>query len=182
MTPLGAGWIAAAPGGAQSIAQAALGAALSGALFSLEVAAVLLPALLLYDLLAPLPVFARWGRALAPWLSRLGMSPPCTVPLAAGFFLGITYGAGVIIPIAEEKKIGPDELHSLGLFLCTCHAVIEDTFLFALIGARGPLEVAGRMLVLASVRLALAVAVTGGRRLWPVPADGPPGAVPSPPA
>jgi len=174
LTPAIGGWVAAAPEGARSIGQAALGAALSGALFSLEVAAVLLPALVLYDLLAPSPLFARWGRALAPWLSRLGMSPPCTVPLAAGFFLGITYGAGVIIPIAEGRRIGSDDLHSLGLFLCTCHAVFEDTFLFALIGARGPLEVARRMLVLAGVRLALAVAVTGGRRLWLAPGGGPP--------
>jgi len=163
-------WIGEAPVWARSIGQAVLGAALSGAWFSLRLAAVLLPALVLYELLAPSRVFARWGRAIAPWLSRLGMSPPCTVPLAAGLFLGIIYGAGVILPIAEEKKIGPEEVHSLGLFLCTCHAVIEDTFLFAWIGARNPLEIAGRMLVLAGVRLALAVAVTGGRRLWLGPA------------
>ncbi len=148
------------------IGHALLEAALSGAIFSLKVAAILVPALILYELLAPLPIFGRWGRALAPALARLGMSPPCTVPLAAGFFLGIIYGAGMIIPIAEEKRIGPGELHSLGLFLCTCHAVIEDTFLFAVIGARGPREVAVRMLILAGARLALAVIVTRGRQIW----------------
>jgi len=148
------------------IGHALLEAALSGAIFSLKVAAVLVPALILYEMLAPLPIFGRWGRALAPALARLGMSPPCTVPLAAGFFLGIIYGAGMIIPIAEEKRIGPGELHSLGLFLCTCHAVIEDTFLFAVVGARGPREVAVRMLILAGARLALAVIVTRGRQIW----------------
>ena len=89
------------------IGHALLEAALSGAIFSLKVAAVLVPALILYEMLAPLPIFGRWGRALAPALARLGVSPPCTVPLAAGFFLGIIYGAGMIIPIAEEKRIGP---------------------------------------------------------------------------
>jgi len=157
-------WIGEAPVWARSIGQAVLGAALSGAWFSLKLAAVLLPALVLYELLAPSRVFARWGRAIAPWLSRLGMSPPCTVPLAAGLFLGIIYGAGVILPIAEEKKIGPEELHSLGLFLCTCHAIIEDTLLFALAGAAGPGEVAGRMLLLAGLRLLLALTVLGGRQ------------------
>ncbi len=165
MSPVADSLLAAA-GGAPSVGQAILGSALAGALFSLKVAAVLVPALVLYDLMAPAPLFARWGRALAPWLGRLGMSPPCVVPLVAGIFLGIIYGAGVILPIAKEKTIGPDELHSVGLFLCTCHAVIEDTFLFAWIGARGPLEVAGRMLLLAGVRLTLAVAITGGRHLW----------------
>ena len=64
-------WLGEAPAGAQSIGQAVLGAALSGAWFSLKVAAVLLPALVLYDLLAPSRTFTRWGRVIAPWLSRL---------------------------------------------------------------------------------------------------------------
>lgn len=149
---------------AESIGSAILGSALQGTLFSLKIAACLVPALVVYELLAPLPVFARAGRALGPWLSRLGMSPPCAVPLAAGFFLGITYGAGIIIPIAEDKRITPSELHSLMLFLCTCHAVIEDTLLFALIGAHGPGEVAARMATLAGLRLVLAIAVLAGRQ------------------
>jgi hypothetical protein len=140
-----------------------LGAALSGALFCLRLAAIVVPALILYEVLAPLPVFARWGRGLGPRLARLGMSPPCTLPLVAGLFLGIAYGAGIIIPIGEERRIGPLEIQSVGLFLCTCHAVIEDTLLFALIGSRGAWEVGLRMAVLVGVRLALAIAVTAAR-------------------
>ena len=164
MTPAGGSDIAALVAGDGSIGGALVGAALSGVLFSLRIAVVLVPALILYELLAPLPVFGRWGRWLGPWLSRLGMSPPCTVPLVAGLFLGIIYGAGIIIPIAEEKQVGPEELQSLGLFLCTCHAIIEDTLLFALAGSAGPGEVAGRMLLLAGIRFLLALAVLGGRR------------------
>jgi len=164
VTAAAAEWIGTFLPGPGSIAGAVLGAAFTGAIFTLTIAAFLVPALVLYDLLAPLPLFARCGRFLGPWLSRLGMSPPCAVPLAAGFFLGIAYGAGIIIPIAEEKRIGPEELHSLGLFLCTCHAIIEDTLLFALVGARGPGEVATRMLLLAGLRLLLALAVLGGRQ------------------
>jgi len=149
-----------------TFASALVGAALSGALFSLKIAVVLVPALVLYELLAPLPVFGRWGSRLGPWLSRLGMSPPCTVPLVAGLFLGIIYGAGIIIPIAEEKRIGPEELLSLGLFLCTCHAIIEDTLLFALAGSSGPLEIAGRAGLLAGTRLSLAILVLAGRRAF----------------
>ena len=148
------------------IAMALLESVLSGAIFSLKIAAILVPALVLYDLLAPLPIFGRCGRALGPVLARLGMSPPCTVPLAAGLFLGITYGAGMILPIAEEKRVGPDEVQSLGLFLCTCHAMIEDTFLFAVVGASGARDVTVRVIILVGVRLALAVIVTGGRQEW----------------
>lgn len=98
------------------------------------------------------------------------MSAACTVPLAAGFFLGIAYGAGIIIPISAERRIGPREIQSVGLFLSTCHAIVEDTLLFALVGAAGPLEVLGRMALLASVRIVLAVAITGTyARLRPAP-------------
>jgi len=164
VTPAGAAPIAALVPGGGTIGGGVLGAAFSGALFSLEIAIVLVPALVLYELLAPLPAFGRWGRALGPWMTRLGMSPPCAVPLVAGVFLGIIYGAGIIVPVAGERKIGPEELQSLGLFLCTCHAIIEDTLLFALAGAAGPREVAGRMLLLVGLRLFLALAVLGGRQ------------------
>ena len=147
-------------GGAAGILEAAAGAAGSGALFSLKLALLLVPALILYEVLAPLPVFGRIGRRIAPHLGRLGMSAACTVPLAAGFFLGIAYGAGIIIPIAAARRIGAREIQGLALFLCTCHALVEDTLLFALVGARGPLEVLGRMGLLAAVRLALAVTIT----------------------
>ena len=162
MTAVAGEWIGSALPPAESMAGAILGAAFSGTVFALKISAVLVPALILYDLLAPLPVFARLGRRLGPWLSRLGMSPPCAVPLAAGLFLGIAYGAGFIIPIAEEKRIGPEELLGLGLFLCTCHAIIEDTLLFALVGARSPMEVALRMATLAGLRLLLALTVLVG--------------------
>jgi len=165
VTALAGEWIGSALPSAGAIAGAVLGAALSGAVFALKISAFLVPALVLYDLLAPLPVFARLGRRLGPWLSRLGMSPPCAVPLAAGLFLGIAYGAGFIIPIAEGKRIGPEELLGLGLFLCTCHAIIEDTLLFALVGARSPAEVAWRMATLAGLRLLLALTVLVGRQV-----------------
>jgi hypothetical protein len=159
-----------AAAGATGLAAAAVGAAGAGAFFCLKLALLLAPALVLYEILAPLPIFGRIGRWLAPRLLRLGMSAACTVPLAAGFFLGIAYGAGIIIPVAGERRIGPRELQSLALFLCTCHAIVEDTLLFALVGAGGPLEVAGRMALLASVRLVLAVAVVGGRARFVRPA------------
>jgi hypothetical protein len=152
--------------------RAAAGSAWAGAIFCLKLAALIVPAMVLYEVLAPLPLFARLGRLLGPRLRPFGMSPPCTVPLAAGFFLGIAYGAGFIIPIAEEESITRREIDALGLFLCTCHAVIEDTLLFALIGAQGPGTVAARMALLVGVRLALALLVTAAWERRRAPAGG----------
>jgi hypothetical protein len=143
--------------------EALLGSALAGTIFCAKVAGLLLPALVLYEVAAPLPVFARWGKRLGGGLSRFGMSPPCTVPLAAGFFLGIAYGAGVIIPIAVAGAIGAAEIQSVAFFLCTCHAIVEDTLLFAIVGAPGLAEVARRMAILVGVRLVLAIGLTAAR-------------------
>ncbi len=147
------------------IAAPAFASAFSGALFCLKIAAVLMPALVLYEILAPLPLFARWGAWLGPRLAPLGMSSPCALPLAAGLFLGIAYGAGIIIPMGERRDIGTDEIQSVGLFLVNCHAVLEDTLLFSLVGSRGPVQVLERMAVLAGVRLALAIGVARARFL-----------------
>jgi len=138
------------------------GAAWAGARFCGLLALLIVPAMVLYEVAAPLPLFAAWGRWLGPRLRRIGMSPACTVPLAAGLFLGVAYGAGFIIPVAERREVGPREIHSLGLFLSTCHAVIEDPLLFALVGAPDAVELGRRMAILVGVRLALALAVT----LW----------------
>jgi hypothetical protein len=137
-------------------------ATLAGTLFCVKVGVILVPAMVL----APLPVFGRIGRAVAPHLARFGMSPVCTVPLAAGLFLGIIYGAGIIVPIAGERRIRTSEIQSIGLFLCSCHAVVEDTLLLTLIGVRGAGEVATRVALLLGARFVLAVGVTAARARW----------------
>jgi hypothetical protein len=126
------------------------------------------PALVLYEVLADRPLFARWGKTIGPRLSGLGLSAAGTVPLAAGFFLGIAHGAGILISVAGDGRLTRRETRSLFLFLVTCHAVLEDTLLFALIGAPGPGEVLRRTAVLIGARLVLAILVTAGwERLRP---------------
>lgn len=68
-------------------------------------------------------------------LQRVGLGEAAIVPLAAGVVLGIVYGAGILIQEAREGRMTRRELFRLGLFLSTCHAVIEDTLLFVVVGA-----------------------------------------------
>lgn len=55
--------------------------------------------------------------------------------LTVGIFLGITYGAGILIKEVESGKISKDDIFYIGTFLMICHAVIEDTLLFVIFGA-----------------------------------------------
>lgn len=55
--------------------------------------------------------------------------------LIVGVFLGITYGAGILIKDAQTGSISKIDLFYIATFLMICHAIIEDTLLFVIFGA-----------------------------------------------
>jgi len=55
--------------------------------------------------------------------------------IVTGVFLGITYGAGILIDEAKSGNISKDDLFYIATFLMICHAIIEDTLLFVIFGA-----------------------------------------------
>ncbi len=63
--------------------------------------------------------------------------------LITGIFLGITYGAGVLIK--ETDGLTKYEIFYIGTFLMICHAIIEDTLLFVIFGADFSMVVAIRV-------------------------------------
>ena len=57
--------------------------------------------------------------------------------LGAGLFLGITYGAGIIIAEVKKGTLSKVDILYIGTFLMLCHSVIEDILLFVIFGANG---------------------------------------------
>jgi len=53
--------------------------------------------------------------------------------IIVGIFLGITYGAGILL--SEANSLKKSELFYIATFLMICHAIIEDTLLFVIFGA-----------------------------------------------
>ena len=64
--------------------------------------------------------------------------------LTVGIFLGITYGAGILIKEVESGKISKNDIFFIGTFLMICHAIIEDTLLFVIFGADFTITIAIR--------------------------------------
>ncbi len=131
-----------------------------------EIALIIFPLTVGYQVLRD----NRWLRRRAgPWrlaVRRLGLGEASVVPLVAGLVLGIVYGAGVLIEEARAGSMSRREVFLLALFLCTCHAVIEDTLLFVVMGADA--------LWVLGPRVALAVGATAGlARLLPAGAPTP---------
>ncbi len=113
---------------------------LLGALkLSLRLLVIVVPLLLVFELIRALPFWKRFGglNERQGWADRVGLSPHTLVPLFTGIFLGIVYGAGVIIKISREKALGKPDMWLMGLFLATCHAVVEDTLIFVVVGGMG---------------------------------------------
>ncbi|RMG88197.1 MAG: nucleoside recognition protein [Candidatus Dadabacteria bacterium] len=113
---------------------ASLGKAL---LTLLQVAAVIVPLTVTFQVLRDRPWVRRRLGPYAGSLRRIGLGEGAAVGLAAGVFLGIVYGAGILIQESRSGRMSAREIFLLSLFLCTCHAVVEDTLLFAVLGGHG---------------------------------------------
>jgi len=123
-------------------------------LLAAKLTLIVVPLVMLFELLRHLKLFRRSGRTVEPLMRGMGLTPAAAVPLFTGIFLGIAYGAGIIIKVAREKRLPPRELFLMGLFLATCHAVVEDTLIFVAIGGNG-WQMLGIRIVLAVLMTAL---------------------------
>ena len=123
---------------------------LFGALkLSLRLLLIVVPLLVVFELIRALPFWKRLGNTgkMQVHVRKMGLSPHTLVPLFTGIFLGIAYGAGVIIKISREEALGWADLWLLGLFLATCHAVVEDTLIFVVVGGMGRWIILPRILL-----------------------------------
>lgn len=94
-------------------------------------------------------VFSKW---MAPFCRVLGMKENASMTLAAGFLFGLSYGAGVMIQAVREDGVSKRDATLAFIFLSACHAVIEDTLIFAPLGIP--------ILALFIIRFVMAVLVT----------------------
>jgi len=137
---------------------------LSGALWSattgtLQLALVVIPVMVLIRALQDLGALDRFAALVRPLLRPFGIAPRGSATMAGGLLFGLAFGAGVIIEQVREQKFAKHDLTLIILFLCACHAVVEDTLIFI------PLGIPVLPLLLA--RLAAAVLLTLFiARLW----------------
>lgn len=72
---------------------------------------------------------------MSPLTRLLGMSPEANLPLMAGLLLGIGYGGAIILDSTRQGKLNYQDIYTLNLFLVLCHSIIEDTLIWAALGA-----------------------------------------------
>lgn len=100
----------------------------------LQLAMIVIPLMIMIQFLKDFKWIDRFSKWMAPFLKLLSMKENTSTTLAAGIVFGLAYGAGVMIQAAKEDGVSKKDLYLALLFLVSCHAIIEDTLLFAPLG------------------------------------------------
>jgi len=114
---------------------------------SLLIIAILVPLMIATEMMRDTRLFDRLAFILKPVLSFFSLPGEAAFPLMGGFFLGITYGSGLILPFTRDNTINKQDLLIIFIFLSLCHGMIEDTLIFVAIGANGLFLVAFRVIL-----------------------------------
>jgi hypothetical protein len=112
-----------------------------------KLALVLVPVMVAFEFAKGAAVFrareSRFSRVLAPF----GISPASAAVLLAGLAFGIVYGVGALVALTREHRIPRREITTVSLFLCLCHAMVEDPLLFVVVGAHWVYLIAPRLVL-----------------------------------
>ncbi|BES65486.1 nucleoside recognition domain-containing protein [Gottschalkiaceae bacterium SANA] len=113
----------------------------------LKLSSIIIPLMIVMQVLKDYQWLDRLTRVLQPLGNKIGIRKDGLFPLLVGILFGISYGSGVIIQSVESGEMNEKDRLLVAVFLVLCHAVIEDTLLFAAVGANGYILLLTRVLV-----------------------------------
>ncbi len=126
-----------------------------------QLALIVIPLMIGIQILRDLKFLEWFADRMKPIMVRLGIAPRGAITMAGGLLFGLAFGAGIILQQAAEQKFTRREITLIMLFLGPCHAIIEDTLIFAPLG----INVLPLLLIRFIVAVILTVTVA---KLWPL--------------
>jgi hypothetical protein len=131
-----------------------------GAHIAVLIPAIIIPLMIVLALLTDSRLLDRGVVFIQPVMQRLSLSSRAAFPLLAGFFLGIVFGSGVIISIANDGTLTKRDLILVLVFLGICHSIVEDTLIFAALGANWWVLISCRFVLAALAAFAVSLVLT----------------------
>lgn len=98
------------------------------------IARVVVPLMVVLEIAQANNILDKVNRGLARLFRGVGLSEAGAFPVIVAVFFGLTFGSGVIISYIDEGKVTERETRIIGAFMALCHALVEDTALFMVLG------------------------------------------------
>lgn len=125
----------------------------------LKVFFIVVPLMMLLEIFREYKLLDRITDAARRPAGKLGFKRDSIYPLLAGIIFGISYGGGVLIGESSAGRMKGNQNFLVALYLGLCHAVFEDTLIFASLGANGLIVLSSRLLLATAVVLAVSFAM-----------------------
>ncbi|MEK4564693.1 nucleoside recognition domain-containing protein [Alkalihalobacillus sp. FSL R5-0424] len=124
-----------------------------------QLALIVIPLMLIVQIMREKNWLKLIANGLAPLTKLIGVDKNTSVTLASGLSIGLAYGAGVMIDAVKEDKVKKKDLYIVFIFLVACHAVVEDTLVFLILG----IPVWPLLVIRLTAALVLTIAIS---RIW----------------
>ena len=103
--------------------------------FLWSIARVLIPIMIVIEIFKDTKLIDKISNAFKPIANFFTLSEQSSISLVFGMIFGLTIGAGAIIQSAQDYDIDKRSIFLICMFLSMCHAVFEDSIIFAAAGA-----------------------------------------------
>lgn len=101
----------------------------------IELGLIITSVMIAVELMQKYKILNRLTSLASPVTRLLKLPRAGNLPLLAGTFLGISYGAAIIIDSGRSGCLNAEEIYIINLFLVVCHSLVEDTVIWMALGA-----------------------------------------------
>jgi hypothetical protein len=98
-------------------------------------AKIIIPLMIIIEIFKDIKLIDRISKLFNPITKFLNINENSSISLVIGMVFGLMIGAGTIISSAKQYDLDKRSIFLICMFLSLCHAVIEDTLIFAAVGA-----------------------------------------------
>ena len=102
----------------------------------INIAIIVIPLMVVIEILKDLKIIEKIASIAKPATNFFTMNEKSATSLIVGIFIGLLYGAGVIIQSVKDENLDKRSVLLVCIFLSLCHAVVEDTLLFKAVNAK----------------------------------------------